>query len=910
MTRDWRAVVRAHVPPLELEREPEILDELSQHLADLYDEAIADGRPADEAFAIACAALPEERERLARDLVTARRSLPGLIADRWSSPANDPPVGRRIGAALVADLRRDVRYAIKSLRRAPGYTLVTLLTLALGIGANSAIFAAVDTILLRPMPYAHADRLVVPVSVNRSRGIDTGSVSFADYTDWHRETDVFEAVALWRPITVDLTGAGQPERIRAVQVSSDYFRVLTMTPVAGRTLGESDHVPKAPRVTVISNGLWRRLFGGAPDVVGRTIRIAGLPYEVVGVLPPRVVWPEEAALFVPLPALVDEDVRTRRDNLIFYSVARLRDSATLERGNALLSAIAARLERDFPESRNGWTNRLQPMREFMVPESSRRALWVLLVAVGAVLLIGCANLAHLGLVRGLSRARELSVRIALGASRWRLVRELGVECLVIGGAGAAAGWVLAVWMIQGLAAMAPDGTPFVEDLRMNVRVLGATVGVTLVAVMLAGVLPAIASSRIQPGPALKDGTPAAGSSRRIRLLRHSLVVAEIAGAVVLLIGAALLIRSFWRLQHVDPGVDVDHVLTARLTLPRTRYASSAESAAFFQNLVDRLAALPGVQSSGATSFVPIGGGGFGLGRVFLAEGRPEPPVGRDVSAQWNVITPDYFQAIGVPVLQGRSFTLDDRAKSTPVVIVSQSFATQMFGTENPLGKRIRSWRDENVLREIVGVVGEVRYTSLDEREISKQVYIPHSQDSWGLMNIVVRSAGDVPGSLEAALRREVRAVDADLAVSNVATLRTIAGESVANQRYMAMLLTILAGTALALGAIGIYGVVNYAVSTRRRELGLRAALGASPPQLAQLVLRQGLRLTAIGLALGLAGALAVSRGLQELLYETEPRDVLAYAITISTIAIVAILASVGPARRAGRVDPLTALRSQ
>jgi putative ABC transport system permease protein len=909
MSPDWRAVVRAHVPPLELEREPEILDELSQHLADLYDEAIADGRPADEAFTIARAALPEQRERLARDLVTARRSLPGLIADRWASPANDPPVRRRFGAAVVAGLRRDVRYAIRSLRRAPGYTLVTLLTLTLGIGANAAIFAAVDTMLLRPMPYAHADRLVVPVSVNRARDIDNASVSFADYTDWRRETDVFEAVALWRPITVDLTGAGQPERISAVQVSRDFFRVLTMIPVAGRTLAESDYEPKAPPVTVLSDGLWRRLFGGAPDVVGRTIRIAGIPHEIVGVLPARVVWPEEAALFVTLPAPMDDDVRTRRDNLIFYSVARLRDAVTLERGNAFVAAIAARLERDFPESRKGWTNELQPMREFMVPDSARRALWVLLVAVGGVLLIGCANLAHLGLVRGLSRARELSVRIALGASRWRLVRELGVECLVIGAAGAAAGSVLAVWMIQGLAAIAPEGTPFIADLRMNLRVLAATVGLTLLAVLVAGVLPAVASSRIQPGPALKDGTPAAGSSRRIRLLRHALVVAEIAGAVVLLIGAALLIRSFWRLQHVDPGVDVDHVLTARLTLPR-RYRAPAESAAFFQNLVDRLAALPGVRASGATSFVPIGGGGFGLGRVFLAEGRPEPPVAPDVAAQWNVITPNYFDAIGVPVLQGRRFTPDDRATSTPVVIVSQSFATRMFGTENPIGKRIRSWRDENVLREIVGVVGEVRYMSLDEREISRQVYIPHSQDSWGLMNIVVRSAGDAPGALEAALRREVRAIDADLAVSNIATLRAIARESVANQRYMAMLLTILAGTALALGAIGIYGVVNFAVSTRRRELGLRAALGASPPQLAQLVLGQSLRLTAIGLALGLAGALAAARGLQQLLYETEPRDVAAYAVTISTIAIVATLASVGPARRAGRVDPLTALRSQ
>jgi putative ABC transport system permease protein len=914
MTRDWRSVVRAHVPPLELEREPEILDELSQHLSDLYDEAIADGQPADEAFRIACTALPRERERLARDLVTARRSLPGLIADRWAAPLEpEPDLGFRFlrifGKRNPTSLRRDIVYALKSLRRAPGYTLVTLLTLALGIGANSAIFAAVDTILLRPMPYAHADRLVVPLSVHAARGIDTSSVSYADYTDWREATDIFEAVALWRPITVDLTGPGQPERIRAVQVSPEYFRVMTMTPVLGRSLGPDDHKPDAPRVTVISHALWQRVFGGAKDVVGRTVRIGGLPSEIVGVLPPRVIWPEDTALFVPLPTRMVEDLM-RRDNLVFYSVARLRDDVSLERGNAFVSSIAARLERDHPESRKGWTNRLQPLREFMVPEEARRGLWVLLVAVGAVLLIGCANLAHLGLVRGLGRARELSVRIALGASRWRLVRELGIECLILAVAGAAAGSVLAIWMIQGLAAMAPDGTPFIEDLRMDVRVLAATIVVTCVAVIVAGLLPAITSSRVQPGPALKDGAPASGSSRRVLLLRHGLVVAEIAGAVLLLIGAALLLRSFWRLQHVDPGVDVDRVLSARLTLPRNRYTTDADSTAFFQGLVDRLAAAPGVESAAATSFVPVGGGGFGLGRVFLAEGRPEPPSAPDVSAQWNVITPDYFRTLGIPLLQGRAFSRDDRAASTPVVIVSQSFATRMFGQESAIGKRVRSWRDENVLREIVGIVGEVRYSGLGDRENLRQVYVPHTQDSWGLMNIVLRASTELPAGLESVVRRQVRAMDADMAVSNVATLNTIARESVAGERYLTMLISILAATALALGAIGIYGVVSHAVSARRRELGLRAALGASPRQLFGLVLGQASRLTAIGLVLGLAGAFAVSRLLQQLLYETKATDVAAYAVTISTIAIVAALATLGPARRAGRVDPLTALRSE
>jgi putative ABC transport system permease protein len=908
MTRDWRAVVRAHLSPADLEREPEILDELAQHLADLYDEARADGRTDDDAFALACAALPKERDRLGRDLVTARRALPGLIADRWTEPALEMQARNGTVGTLLTGIRRDVIHALKSLRHAPGYVAVALLTLALGIGANSAIFAAVDTILLRPMPYAHADRLVVPLSENVARGtIANASVSYADYDDWRRESDIFEAVALWRPVTVDLTGVGQPERIPAVQVAREYFQVMTMTPVAGRTLLPADHESQAPRVAVISSGLWQRLFGGTPDAVGRTVRIAGVPHEIVGVVPARVVFPQEASLILPLPARMSDDVLTRRDNLIFFSIARLREGVSLERGNALLATIAARIERDHPESRKGWTNRLQPVREFLVSEDLRRGLWVLLAAVGAVLLIGCANLAHLGLVRGVDRARELSVRIALGASRWRLVRELAIECLLIGGAGAAAGVAVAIWMIHGLAAIAPPDTPFIEDLGLDLRVLAATTGVTVLAVLLAGVLPAIATSRVQPGPALKDGSPGAGSSRRVRLLRHSLIVAEIAGAVILLAGAALLIRSFWQLQHVNPGVDVDRVLTARLTLSQ-RYDSSEQSAAFFQRLIERLDAQPGIQSSAATSFVPIGGGGFGLGRVFLAEGWPEPPAGREVSAQWNVVTPEYFRTIGIPLLQGRSFSRDDRADSTPVVIVSQSFATRMFGDESPLGKRTRSWRDENVLREIVGVVGEVRYTGLNEREIWKQVYVPHTQNSWGLMNVVVRSAAGSPAALEPAVRREVRALDPDLAVSNVATLRAVARDSVAAERYLTMLLSMLAVTALALGAIGIYGVISHVVSLRQRELGLRAALGASPRQLKSLVLVQGLRLTAIGLTIGLAGSLTAAWLLQRLLYETEPRDPAVYVATVSMIAIAAGLACLGPARRAARVDPLTSLR--
>jgi putative ABC transport system permease protein len=909
MTPDWRAIVRAHVPPLALEQEPEILDELAQHLSDVYDEALASGRTADEALAVATATLTAERERLARDVVAARRTLPTVIVSRWTAdvPAAAPPRTR-----ILADLRRDVIYALRSLRQAPGYATVAILTLALGIGANAAIFAAVDAILLRPMPYPNAGRLVVPVSEHAGKSLWNASVSYADYLDWRRETAIFSAVAAWQPFSADLTGAGgQPERLTALAVTPEFFQVLTVTPVAGRTLQPADHSPDAPRVIVLTHGLWQRTFGGASDVVGRTVRFGGVPREIVGVLPDRAAWPEDIALYAPLrPATFNADTRERRDNLIFQAIALLRDDATLEQGNAALSAIATRLERDFPESRKGWTNHLVPLRESMVDEGLRIGLWVLLAAVGAVLLIACANLAHLGLVRGLARQRELGIRLALGASRWRLVRQIVVEGLVIASVGGAAALALGAWMIRGLRAMAPPGTPFIEHLALDGRVLLATAVLAVAALFMFSLLPAATSTRVRPARAIRDGSPSAGTSRRVRTLRHGLVILEIAGAVVLLVGAALLLRSFWRIQQVHSGVDADRVLAARIALPRgtPRYESDAATVQFYASLIDRLKAVPGVESAGATSFVPVGGGGFGLGRVFLAEGWPEPPGGPDVGAQWNVITPDYFGTMGIPLVSGRAFTQDDAARSTPVMIVSRSFAAQMFGADNPLGRRARSWRDENVLREIVGVVDEVRYEGLAEREALRQVYVPHTQNTWGSLSVVVRSKTGSPRGLESVLRRELAALDPDLALAEVRSLDDIASRSVSGERYGALLISLLALTALSLGAVGIYGLISHAVSMRRQELGLRAALGASPGHLYRLVFGQGLWLTAIGLALGLAGAYATGRTLDRLLYETQPRDPAAYAVTILVIVGTALLACVGPARRAARADPLSALR--
>jgi predicted permease len=557
---DWTSEVRRRLAGLGIspEREAEIVDELSQHLADREAELRRSGVGVADAHRLALDEISDEalmrgEFRRLRQARTPEALAPGA------------PAGH---SRFVERLWQDVRYGTRSLRQRPGFAAAATLALALGIGANSAIFAAVDAVLLRPMPFSHADRLYVPVSVNTARGIDQGSVTFADYRDWRTQTDVFAAVALWRPIGVDLTGDGEPERVEIAQVSEEFFRLADVTPLAGRTLVPADHEASAPRVAVITDGLWQRRFGGAADVVGRTIRIAGLPAEVVGVLPARSVWPDTSQMFVPLKAAAfNDDVRTRRDNMIFEGLVRLRDGVTAQAANARLGGMAARLAQDQPVIRKGWTNAVIPLRMYMVDPDLTRALYVLLGAVVAVLLIACANVANLALVRGSGRARELAIRLSLGASRRRLIQQLLVESVLLTTAGAAVGAGLAVFLMKGLVIVAPEGTPFLEDIHMNGRVLAATVLISAVAAVVSGLVPALSTSVVRPSAALRDGTGGSGASPRAARLRHVLIIGEIGAAVVLVTGAALLIRSFTRLSHVDPGVSLDRVVSARVSIP-------------------------------------------------------------------------------------------------------------------------------------------------------------------------------------------------------------------------------------------------------------------------------------------------------------------------------------------------------
>jgi predicted permease len=854
----------------------------------------------------------DEAQRQVLDEIAEHDLLRRDLQQIATMPAALPPAGSPIGGFRMRHVIQDVRYAIRTLMRDRTYTTTALLALAIGIGGATAIFAALDAILLRPMPFPHADRLVVPVSENAARGTRYGSTSFADYMDWREQRDIFAAVALWNPIAVDLTGDREPERVDATQVSEEYFRLIDVVPLQGRTLVPADHAPTAPRVTVIAHGLWQRRFAGEP-VIDRTMTVAGIPHQIVGVLPPRAVWPDTGEVFLPIrPANLNEDVRTRRDNLIFRNFARLRDDVTLDQANARVAMMAARLAQDHPNIRKGWTNRLVPLREYIVDADVSRALFVLIGAVASVLLIACANVANLALVRGQARGRELAIRLSLGASRGRLVQQLVTESAVLAAVAAAAGAGIAALAMRGLAAMAPDGTPFLESIAIDGRVLAALSLAVVIVVIIAGVVPAVLISGLRVGPMLKEGSAGAGVSRRAGILRRGLVVAEVAAAVVLLVLSSLLLRSFGRLATVDSGLDLDRVLTARLSLPSARYPygeTGEKRQAFFRELVRRLESDPGVERAAVASYVPAGTGGFGLGRVFLAEGRPEPPAGADVPAQWNVVTPGYFDTVGIPLLAGRRFTDADRVGATQVMIVTRSFADRMFPGANAIGQRVRSWRDENIYREIVGIVDEVRYEGLADTP-RPLVYVPYDQDSWGLMLLAVRARGGDASALGPVVRSAVASIDKDLAVSRFMTMAEGAAASVATQRYATLLVGILAALAIVLAALGVYGVMSYVFGLRRREMGIRKALGASAASVYALVFRYGFALAGIGLVIGAAVAAAASRWLATLLYETPATDIAAWAGMIGVVALAAVLACFGPARRSAKADPVTVLRSE
>ncbi|HTR01549.1 MAG TPA: ABC transporter permease [Thermoanaerobaculia bacterium] len=805
------------------------------------------------------------------------------------------------------DFARDVRFAIRSLRKSPGFAAVALATLALGIGANAAIFSVVDAVLLRPLAYADPGRLVAVYQTLPSQGVTSNGTSYQNYLDWTKAGS-FERLGAVRMHDYTLTGVGEPALVVAGTVTANVFGLLGAPPLLGRGLVEADDPAEAAPVAVLTERIWRERFGGDPGVVGKTVRLDERIFTVVGVMPARFRTPPDVPPADLWTALSQDpvfgDLRQKRGGHYLTIVGRLKDGASLDQAQAELKTIAEVQAREFPKENEGWSVRLVPLSESFVA-GVRTALLVLLGAVALVFLIACANVANLLLARSGARAREVAIRTALGAGRGALVRQFLAESLVLGVAGGALGLALAAATMRALRAWIPANLPRVADVGLDVRVLVFGLVVSVAAAVIFGLAPALHAARPDLSAGLREGSAGAGEGAPRRRLRNVLVVAETALSFVLLVGAGLLARSFVRLQEVPLGFDPSRVLTAGMSLPRTQYSRPEQWRSFYTTLVDRLSREPGVEHAAASLPLPLYGAGLNF--AFKIDGR-EQTSGSDLTANYTASTPEYFRALGVTLMRGRLFTEQDTADAPKVCVVSAAFAKQHFPSENPLGKRLLFGFKESVAREIVGVVADVKRDGQGAPS-KPEMYVPFAQEPWWAAYLLVRTAGD-PMRLSAVLRNHVRALDPGLPVESVQPMTRMVSESVAQPRFRTTLLALFGAAALVLAVVGIYGVLSYSVGRRTREVGIRVALGASRGDVLRLILSEGLLLTGLGLALGALGAAVLTRFLSTLLFEIGRFDPLTYAAVAAVLAVSGLFACWIPARRAMRVDPVVALRAE
>jgi putative ABC transport system permease protein len=804
---------------------------------------------------------------------------------------------------------QDLKYGIRMLAKSPGFTAVAVIALALGIGANTAIFSVVNAVLIRSLPFANPDQLVMVWENNRPRNRAQNVISPANYLDWRDQNTVFEQMSLVFDTRANLTGVDDPEELPTQFVEHNFFDLLGVNASLGRTFVPEESVDGQDSVVVLGQSLWKRRFGGDPAMVGKTIKLNGQDFTVIGIAPPDFQFlirggsltGKQAELWMPIT--FSPNARVRRGRFM-SAVARMKPGVTLAEAQAEMDGIAANLEKQHVEFNTGWGVSLVPLRTQLVGEI-RPALLVLLGAVAFVLLIACANVANLLLARAASRQREIAIRTALGAGRWRVVRQLLTEATVLAGLGGAFGLLLAMWGVDLLLALTPKDLLGLEGVGLDYRVLGFTFGVSILTGLLFGLAPALEASQPNLNESLKEGGRGAVTGGRSHRLRDLFVVAEIALALVLLIGSGLMIRSFARLQSVDPGFDAKNLLTVKLLLPSSRYREDPKRKEFFKQLTERVQTLPGVRSVGTVSYLPIAG--LGAATRFDIEGRPPLPPGQDLVGDVRVVDGGYFHTMGIPLLQGRTFTERELTEETHVVMINETMARDYFPGEDPIGKRVTiHMKDENVPSEIIGVVRDARYVGLDT-PVRAMTYWPYPELVYSGMTLVIRTEGE-PLALAESVRREVLALDKDQPVADVRTMESWVSDSVSRARFSTMLLGIFAGVALLLSAVGIFGVMSYAVSERTHEIGVRMALGAQTSDVLALVVKQGMMLALVGVGLGLGAAFALTRVLSSLLFGVSATDPATFALLSVVLASVALLACYLPARRAAKVDPMIALR--